>query len=259
MSEKHGRTQAENLDTYSRLYRFYGRRHFVYEAKNKARIFQEYAKDTELARHGLRILDYGFGFGHILFSFGKDNEICGIELSQEAVAGAERLARKKGYPRFDFRVSDGTSRLPCEDGTFDLIICSHVLEHVEHADRLLSEFERLLAEQGRIIILLPINEGHHDPKHAREIGLEELQGMAAPLDMICRDAQVIDRVNPYVMSFWTKGYHKKWSVPGSFLSGFWNLVLILTPGFVFRGLEGILERKGKKPRQLIVTLQKKLG
>ena len=41
------------------------------------------------------------------------------------------------------------------DGYFDLIICNHVLEHVDHPEIALAEFSRCLSPQGRLIAQTP--------------------------------------------------------------------------------------------------------
>jgi 2-polyprenyl-3-methyl-5-hydroxy-6-metoxy-1,4-benzoquinol methylase len=44
------------------------------------------------------------------------------------------------------------------DGSFDVIICFHVLEHVD--DRAaLSEMHRVLAQQGMTLLMTPVIEG----------------------------------------------------------------------------------------------------
>lgn len=49
-------------------------------------------------------------------------------------------------------------RLTFEDRRWDVIICSHVLEHVDH-DRALPELFRVLGGNGRLLALFPIVEG----------------------------------------------------------------------------------------------------
>src|SRR5262245_1895498 len=49
------------------------------------------------------------------------------------------------------------SRLPFEDQRFDVIICSHVLEHVEHDHQSMVEMHRVLAPTGRALVMVPVN------------------------------------------------------------------------------------------------------
>lgn len=55
--------------------------------------------------------------------------------------------------------------VPCRDESFDVIYCSHVLEHVPNDRKALDEFFRVLKNDGWAILLVPI-EGettHEDP------------------------------------------------------------------------------------------------
>jgi SAM-dependent methyltransferase len=57
--------------------------------------------------------------------------------------------------------------LPFGNGHFDLILCSHVLEHIENETLALSEIFRVMNSQGTAIIQVPANESlkttHEDP------------------------------------------------------------------------------------------------
>jgi len=46
-----------------------------------------------------------------------------------------------------------------ENHTFDLIIASHVLEHLEHLDTALSEIYRVAKKGAKILILVPLQGG----------------------------------------------------------------------------------------------------
>jgi predicted SAM-dependent methyltransferase len=59
------------------------------------------------------------------------------------------------------------NRLPFEDACFDVVICSHVLEHVDHDVDAMSEMHRVLAPTGQALIMVPVNrrlsETYEDP------------------------------------------------------------------------------------------------
>lgn len=44
-----------------------------------------------------------------------------------------------------------------KDGTYDLIICSHVLEHVRDDEKAMEEMKRVLKEEGKIVFLVPLD------------------------------------------------------------------------------------------------------
>jgi SAM-dependent methyltransferase len=47
--------------------------------------------------------------------------------------------------------------LPFEEGSFDLVLISHVLEHVPDDARAITELRRILSEEGRLVLQHPIN------------------------------------------------------------------------------------------------------
>jgi SAM-dependent methyltransferase len=57
--------------------------------------------------------------------------------------------------------------LPFEDACFDIVICSHVLEHVERDFESMAEMRRVLARTGQALIMVPVNrrlsETYEDP------------------------------------------------------------------------------------------------
>ena len=84
----------------------------------------------------------------------------------------------KRYPFVEYRSADLVSRVvddrvditncPYADGSVDVFLCSHVLEHIEDDRKAMRELHRILAPGGFGIVLVPlfpgIDETHEDPK-----------------------------------------------------------------------------------------------
>ena len=49
------------------------------------------------------------------------------------------------------------TKLPLEDDYFDLIICNHVLEHIENDEDAIKELYRVLKKDGKAILQVPIS------------------------------------------------------------------------------------------------------
>lgn len=132
------------------------------------------------------MLDLGCGDGRLLFSLQyhgllKNAErIVGVDLSGVRV---RRLLRKVGG--VIGLVSDACRVKELDDGSFDMIICSQLIEHVPDDQALLREIRRLLKEDGYAYISSVIRKPYGfwmyrrdgefrlDPTHVREYPSKE--------------------------------------------------------------------------------------
>jgi SAM-dependent methyltransferase len=69
-----------------------------------------------------------------------------------------------GYAQIDF-VSDA-SEIPAPDASFDVVLCTEMLEHVPEPIKVIGEIARLLRPGGRLILTAPLGSGlHQEPFH----------------------------------------------------------------------------------------------
>jgi SAM-dependent methyltransferase len=94
-----------------------------------------------------RVLDLGCGKGGYLAKF--DEGSIGIEVSIPNL----QYCRQRGLRVL---AADLNDPLPIADGSFPVVFCSHVLEHVDAPIRLLRECYRILKNDGLLILGLPI-------------------------------------------------------------------------------------------------------
>ncbi|HKO39198.1 MAG TPA: methyltransferase domain-containing protein [Solirubrobacterales bacterium] len=95
-----------------------------------------------------RILDAGCGTGGNLPRYARIGSVEGAELFEEAVG----LCHERG---FDSVVQAGLESLPYEDGSFDLIGSTDVLEHVAAEQEALRELLRVAAPGGTLLLTVP--------------------------------------------------------------------------------------------------------
>ena len=57
--------------------------------------------------------------------------------------------------QYSYVQGDLNSKLPFRNGSFDSILCAHVLEHLSKPPATLKEFHRVLKENGTLIIAIP--------------------------------------------------------------------------------------------------------
>jgi len=106
------------------------------------------------------ILDIGCGIGRTLANCGGDG--VGIDHNPTAID----LARAQGFEAYDVDEFWGTSH--AQEASFDSLLFSHVLEHVEFyaAAALLAKYTPLLRANGRVVCLCPQESGFRsDPSH----------------------------------------------------------------------------------------------
>lgn len=70
-------------------------------------------------------------------------------------------------------IQDGIDLSRIQTGSYDFIVSSHVLEHIANPIKALEEWKRILAPNGRIILILPHKEGNFDHKRP-DTSLEHL-------------------------------------------------------------------------------------
>jgi len=100
---------------------------------------------------GERALDVGSGAGEFTAVIaGAGAHVIGVEVAQAAL----RRARSR-HPGLDFRLVEIDGPLPFEDGSFELVWASEVIEHVTDTARWLSEVRRVLAPRGRLLVTTP--------------------------------------------------------------------------------------------------------
>ncbi len=102
-------------------------------------------------RAGDRALDLGCGTGDFTAALAEAAaEAVGVEVAEAALERA-----RTRHPELDFRLVPIDGPLPFEDGSFDLVWTSEVIEHVADTGQWLSEVRRVLAPAGRLLVTTP--------------------------------------------------------------------------------------------------------
>ena len=76
-------------------------------------------------------------------------------IEERLEAAPLRYVRADIHPRSRDVIPVDITSIPFEDGEFDVILCSHVLEHVGDDRKAMAELHRVLAPDGRLYMLQP--------------------------------------------------------------------------------------------------------
>ena len=103
---------------------------------------------------GCRILDYGCCPGFVSMGLaevvGETGHVYGVDLNAQFVADSAR--RAEGKPNVTFHQTNGYE-VPLDDGAVHRVFCKNVLEYVADPAQTLDEFKRVLAKDGRMLLI----------------------------------------------------------------------------------------------------------
>jgi ubiquinone/menaquinone biosynthesis C-methylase UbiE len=117
------------------------------------------AQQASAVPRGARVLDVGAGSAPYRALFHE----CEYRTQDFAQLDPKQL-RYGGYAPIDF-LSEA-DKIPVPDASFDVILCTEVLEHVSNPIDVLAEFGRILVPGGRLILTAPLGSGiHQEPYH----------------------------------------------------------------------------------------------
>jgi len=101
------------------------------------------------------VLEVGCGAGIISLELAKTaKKVVGIDVTETGLDFGRKLASALNYSHVEFKKGDA-EHLEFEDESFDVIVCSEVLEHLLDPSKAVSEFHRVLKRDGTLIITTP--------------------------------------------------------------------------------------------------------
>ncbi len=142
-------------------------RHMAYMRMAKVLFLQKLIDEAGVSLENRRIFDYGFGSGTFFHVCPRSAALFGVELDALAVQEITAHLCAAGFDQVDLqtlRIEDWASH-PLLQQQYDVIVCSHVLEHLPDPIVYLRKMKDCLAPGGRFLGLVPINERKPDSHH----------------------------------------------------------------------------------------------
>ena len=163
------------------------------------------------------VLDAGSGFGRHAFALARQganvvaldyapNEVASTRATFAAMAEAGEIDEA----RFVGGLQGDAVRLPFADDTFDRVITSEVLEHIQADTAAITEFVRVLKPGGTFAATVPtwfpekinwmLSDEYHAPKsvggHVRIYSETELKAKLRTAGLLTRDPRAVERKKP---------------------------------------------------------------
>lgn len=146
---------------------------------------------------GMKVLDFGSGFGITSNYLAKRNEVLAIEPNEDMVNMREK---ENSY----IQIVGGVEKLKnIDDKTFDIVICHNVLEYADEREEIIRELSRILKDSGKISIVKHNHEGRIMQKVVFENNIEEA--------LLLLDGGDIEVMNFGKVNYYNNGDILQWS------------------------------------------------
>lgn len=138
-------------------------------------------KNEIIANHIIddsRVIELGCGPGWLLSRIKTKRpncEVTGVDFSQRAITKLKEDERIKAIK------ADFTKKSVGEDNSYNYVIASEVLEHLEKPGRLVKEMARLLVDGGMAILTAPYEDHIPSAEHLWEFTTDDIKEMFSGL------------------------------------------------------------------------------
>lgn len=202
-----------------------------------------------------RVFEIGFGTGDLLFQFPTSCTLMGAELSADAVEAIQKDPRLALYKSHWFRTMEPDGSVPMPEQPVDLLLSSHVLEHVPDDFGLLKDAVACLKPGGLSIHFVPIEAPGFDPKHVRTYTVESLVQLqqSLGLEILHAEANYFINWGPFRLVDRVVRKHAGSAAP---LEALHNLSLMVISYPLTRGIEELLRNAGARGTQAVVIARK---
>jgi len=228
------------------------RRLLRFDIRYRCRRLHEILGTLEVDVSRARVLDVGFGGGDLLASFPTGCTVTGAEISASAVESARTSGRFSAYSARHFTVipEDDPEALP--RGPFDIVLSSHVLEHVDDDRRWIHALRKRVAPGGWVAVFVPVEAPGYNPDHVRVYSLSSLGDLLNSCGLSVVHAEGSMHLNGHLWKWLTVPSRRRWPVLGPLVNTLRLMSQAMIPYSLTRKLERWGERAGLRPRQAFV-------
>lgn len=159
---------------------------FFLSGQREIEIVMSKAKALNLPRRRIQALDFGCGVGRLTRALATHFEtVYGVDISEIMVAKAQEL--NSTHPKCKFVANRAADLRLFRDGIFDMVYTGRVLQHIPSRGPILlliSEFMRILADEGLLVFQLPTHIPFHHRIQPRRKLFNILRNLGFPKDLL---------------------------------------------------------------------------
>ena len=151
--------------------------HLSYLRRCKSELIYHLLKKGRVQIAGSDVFDYAFGAGTFFRQLPSSCKVYGVELDTITVTEVSENLRTKNFKELDL---DSIEIPTWEEHRllarkYDVLVCSHILEHLDDPVHFLKRLKQCLEEDGVLVCLVPINETVPDPHHVQVCNVGTIQ------------------------------------------------------------------------------------
>lgn len=250
---------AAQRRTYKHRYARFRRLHDLlrYDARYRLFLMEEVFRAHDIPFERQRVFELGFGTGSLLLRFDSTCELHGSEISESAVSTLQEDPRAQAYVARDFRLSDATGAPVFPAREYDVVLASHVLEHVTNDSETLTQLAEHTKDGGYGLFFLPLERPRHNPDHARTYTLAGFSRLLEQTGWTPVHESENFRYASHFVQVVNWPSRARIPVLGPLVEAIKSLVLALPPTSLVRLVEEPLARLHVAPYQLMVLAQKR--
>lgn len=257
-SGERGRWLDHQRQTYSRRYGMFRRMQDLlrYDARYRLILMEELFRRFDIPFERQKVYELGFGTGSLLLRFDTSCALHGAELSESAIRGLASDPRAREYRELRLLPTrdDGAPSFPDRD--YDIVLASHVLEHVPDDREALAALHGHMRNGGVALIFLPLERPRHNPDHARTYTAAGFTRLLREVGLEPVYVEENFRYASHLVQIINWPSRRRVPILGMCVELLKTLLLALPPTGLVRLVEAPLARLGVSPRQLMVLARK---
>ncbi len=140
--------------------------HMAYMRTGKVLLALRALAQAGIRLSGKSVFDYGFGAGTFYRYCPKDSRLFGVEMDEQNVRDVQTMLTDGGWQADLQKIDLAEWNLhPLLKKSYDVFLCSHVLEHLPDPVDFLRAVRPAVAPDGVFLGLVPVNEWVTNPHH----------------------------------------------------------------------------------------------